>query len=412
MSNPVIPGGGSIARAALLALAAVLAACAGRGTPTPDRVVIATSWPAAERRGLQSEFQSWVQASHSRLRTRRIQLQWLILEPGADRVRLVQRSRPPDLLLGGSAASFRALEQADELAAIDPTGSVLLRVTSRGTVGADASLRPITVNSGSAATQSSQNMLIADPRDDPIFLAQALLQLKGGRWRDGYARLVKAAGSQPRIQRGRIEAAGGGLGTAVAPGPGEYVAIPRAACEQEAARGFARFLAETRRIGPDRGAGAPGSAAGADALSLLADLLGATLVDAQDELWDAQAALVRAHNPEQARQWLTEPPPWPPASVARFLERDAERGMSLTQALAAEVAPEPAARAWLVRSWLSPARTVDEQLIGELAHVANGLLAHEPRFRAWLREEWTAWSRQRYRRVARVLAVHLDPAPK
>jgi hypothetical protein len=145
---------------------------------------------------------------------------------------------------------------------------------------------------------------------------------------------------------------------------------------------------------------------------MVADLLGATLFEAQDELWEAWASLERARDRDRVREWLTEPPPWPPASVAKYLRRDGEKAMSLIQTLAAELAPEPAARAWLLRSWLSPARTVDDKLLGELAHAEEGRLGHEPRFRAWLREEWTAWARQRYRRVARLVAADPGPAPK
>jgi hypothetical protein len=84
--------------------------------------------------------------------------------------------------------------------------------------------------------------------------------------------------------------------------------------------------------------------------------------------------------------------------------------MSLVETLAAEVAPQPPARAWLLRSWLSPPRIVDDELLKELARAAQGQLGHEPRFRAWLQEEWTAWARQRYRRVARV--ADSMPAPR
>jgi hypothetical protein len=86
--------------------------------------------------------------------------------------------------------------------------------------------------------------------------------------------------------------------------------------------------------------------------------------------------------------------------------------MSLIQTLATEIAPEPAARAWLVRSWLSAPRTVDLTLLSELARAADGRLGREPRFRAWLRVEWTAWSRQRYRRVARVVASGPGPTAR
>ena len=97
---------------------------------------------------------------------------------------------------------------------------------------------------------------------------------------------------------------------------------------------------------------------------------------------------------------MTQPPPWPPASVARILERE-QNAMPLLETLAAEIAPEPDVRAWLLRSWLSPPRQVDGALLDELGGVLDGRLARSPRFRAWLRGEWTAWARKRYRRVAR-----------
>ncbi len=134
---------------------------------------------------------------------------------------------------------------------------------------------------------------------------------------------------------------------------------------------------------------------------MIADLLGSTLVDAQDELWAASSALDGLADSEKAIEWLSEPPPWPPASVAKYLGREGERAMALIETLAALVAPEPPERAWLLRSWLAPARPVDSTLLSELTEAAGGRLCREARFRAWLREEWTAWARQRYRRVAR-----------
>ena len=74
--------------------------------------------------------------------------------------------------------------------------------------------------------------------------------------------------------------------------------------------------------------------------------------------------------------------------------------MSLIETLAGELSPRPAVRGWLIRSWLSPPRLVDETLLAEMAQAADGQLIHEPRFRSWLRAEWTASARQRYRRVA------------
>jgi hypothetical protein len=132
---------------------------------------------------------------------------------------------------------------------------------------------------------------------------------------------------------------------------------------------------------------------------LLADLLGATLVDAQDELWGAGEALARAGQPAQLEQFLAEPPPWPPASVEELVRKGSE---DLLETLAGQIAPDPDVRAWLRRSWLRPNRLVDGRLLEEMADAVDGRLVQEPRFRAWLRAEWTAWARQRYRRVARV----------
>ena len=57
--------------------------------------------------------------------------------------------------------------------------------------------------------------------------------------------------------------------------------------------------------------------------------VGPTLVDAQDELWAAWGRLEAAGRPERAERWMTEPPPWPPASIARMLQRGEEGGTLL-----------------------------------------------------------------------------------
>ena len=92
--------------------------------------------------------------------------------------------------------------------------------------------------------------------------------------------------------------------------------------------------------------------------SLVADLLGATLVDAQDELWTAWEVLEHRIS-EPAHKWLSEPPPWPPASIEKYLKGEGEHAMALIETLAGELSPRPAVRGWLIRSWLSPPRVVD-----------------------------------------------------
>ncbi len=240
-------------------------------------------------------------------------------------------------------------------------------------------------------------------------------QLDADDWRKGYARLVQTAATSRRFQRaeptlvsstvlgGRPDRDPGASHPAATAPSFAGAAILRAAPNQELAQGFLRFLIETEGALP---AASPNeSNAQEDTSALIADLLGATLVDAQDELWTAWRALENLDDREQVIAWLTEPPPWPPASVGKYLGMEEERAMSLVETLATEVAPEAPARAWLLRSWLAPGRAVDLPLLSELTQAADGRLYREPRFRAWLRDEWTAWARQRYRRVARKAAA-------
>ncbi len=170
---------------------------------------------------------------------------------------------------------------------------------------------------------------------------------------------------------------------------------------KQLAQRFLEFLVETKGARAAANETARSTGVPEEFSSLIADLLGSTLVDAQDELWTAMRAIEAVPDHEKATEWLLEPPPWPPASVAKYLRREGEHAMALIETLAAELAPEPPARAWLLRSWLAPSRFVDGTLLSELGQAAEGRLCREPRFRAWLREEWTASARQRYRRVAR-----------
>ncbi len=117
---------------------------------------------------------------------------------------------------------------------------------------------------------------------------------------------------------------------------------------------------------------------------LLADLLGATLVDAQDELRVAWTRLETSGHPARAERWMVEPPPWPPASVALLTARGPE-GLALLETLLAQVAPDIESRDWLRRSWLDRSRHVEGKLLDDLAGAAGGRLAGSPTFRAWLR---------------------------
>jgi hypothetical protein len=188
----------------------------------------------------------------------------------------------------------------------------------------------------------------------------------------------------------------------------EGAAIRRGSRRKESARAFLRFLEERRgATGGSTDKAKPPLSPGAE--SLATDLLGATLVDAQDELRRAVEEVDRAGSPAAVVSLLTPLPPWPPASIEKLLRKGGEEGATLIETLTAQLAPEPGARLWLSRSWLRARKPIDADLLSELAEVEQGGLAREPRFRAWLRAEWTQWARQRYRWVAGLAALGGTP---
>lgn len=269
-------------------------------------------------------------------------IRWILLAPGESPSVLLERRQPPDMIL------CDLVEQ-----------------------------------------ESGKTSVFNDPRHDSRSLVQAEQRLRRGDWAAGYAQLVRAADTpSPPARR---------LGSAFAPGSvfeGVSV-VPSSMRGLQVAQEF-RNPIDARSV--------EASPLGTEADSLLADLLGSTLIDSRDELRAAWSALESADHPARLEMWMTQPPPWPPASVAKLLA-GGSNGMAMLETLAGQVAPEPATRAWLIRSWLAPGRTVDGRLFNEIADAVDGRLVREPRFRAWLRSEWTAWARQRYRRVARQAAV-------
>ena len=398
---------------ALIATAWVPGGCAPRPS---DRLVVATSWPIADRLRLESAFARWAGVSGTS-GPRTLRLEWLVLSEGDDLVQLARRRNPPDVLLGGPATSFDHLARMNQFTPLPLAGSPLWTVARRSWIRLDG---PKPRSSGALdSTGRAAVPLIAidDPRAAPISLAWAKELLSGVHFREGYGRLVEVAGHWRRIgrqagsasaavDRGEADLAPRALteeprdGTSRGSSWIEGAAIPRESSHPDQARQFVQFLAETERT--DRSL--PRFAKTAESEGLLADLLGATLVDAQDELWSAWSTLEREGNPQNALRWMTEPPPWPPASVAKMMIGSGERGMSMVETLAGQLATEPPIRAWLVRSWLSPQRLIDDAMLEELAMAVDGQVCREPRFRDWLRAEWTAWARQRYRRVARLAA--------
>jgi hypothetical protein len=398
----------------ILGLVGLVAVLAGCEPLAGDRLVIATSWSAADRERIESEFTAWLKNQPKAPARGPIQIDWLILAPGDDLERLAARRVPPDVVLGGPVRSFERLAVANRLSRLPIDGSPAWAV-ARQTM-----IRVVPASSPAVETASSRDgggIAFDDPRNDPISLAWAETQLTGGSFREGYARLVHAAGDRRRIGRQAGSAAAAirrsetDRAVEVVRGdvpPSETNSIPwiegvailAGGPHRDRATKFLTFLAETGRVRSASPPKSPGTFGGRE---LLADLLGATLVDAQDELWSAWSALEQAGSPPSQLHRMTEPPPWPPASIAKILGRPGEQAMTMVETLAGQLATDPAVRAWLITSWLSPPRPIDFRVLDDLTSAVGGRLSREPRFREWLRAEWTAWARQRYRRVLRAV---------
>ncbi len=365
----------------------------GRGG---DGLIIASAWPKSERSAIEADFRRWAEANPGATRGS-IHIHWIPLARGDDLARIAQHRAGIDVVLGGPASAYAQMARAGVLAAIEPTERLPWRVVRRSPIGL-----------ATAASSRGRGSTFDDPRHDPLALAWAKGELGSGGWAEGYARLVQDAGNPRRIgrlagsalaalERGEaISTPAIGSGKEARAGWVEGVAILRRGTHRDRAETFLNFLASRGQAAPppDEVRENP------EADTLLADLLGATLVDAQDELWDAWDALDRAGRPARAERWMTEAPPWPPASVEIILRMDP--ASALPETLASQLAPDADVRAWLLQSWLRPTRLIDGAWLELLAEGAGGRLVREPRFRAWLRAEWRAWARQRYRRVARL----------
>lgn len=381
------------------------------------RLTIVSPWSADEREQVEKDFNR----HRSSAGREPVRLEWIAVAPGdaLDRV-VAQRGSggssgsSVDVALGGPASSYVQLARSGTLVPVDSQENRQWSVARRSPIGfaANSRLAP-------RAGENGRSLAFDDPRNDPVALAWGKAKLSADGWGEGYAQLVRHASDARRIGRqpgsalaaveqgaapcavadeAHAAASNAGLTFASEGGAGELVegvAVVAGSARHTLAQEFLGFVRE--RGGADSQPLKESENSAAD--GLLADLLGATLVDAQEELWNAGAAVARAGRPEPLERSLTEPPPWPPASVDELVRKGRE---DLLETLAGQIAPDPDVRAWLRRSWLMPSRLVDGALLDEMAEAVDGRLIREPRFRAWLRAEWTAWARQRYRRVARV----------
>jgi hypothetical protein len=339
---------GSFAQTGLLAFFFVaLGGFSGCARDDSSTLVVATTWNSADRASMEEQF---------RKTSPQIKIRWILLAEGEDASRIAARRLGPDILLGGPMMMFGRLENDGLLD--NGADSPPWRFSGHGEVVGGS-----------------------DPRRDPWSLSRAR-DLLAEDWESGYAWLVRegAAPSGPTSRRMRRD--------------DDCVGILRRARHLGTARAFLKDFPGTS-MPPLQDQ----TASNVD--TLLAILLRAVLVDADEERVAAWSALEKAGHPEKAEHWMTRPPPWPPSSVASLLSRESN-AMELVDTLAAQIAPDARIRSWLVRSWLAPERRVDLALMAELSSAADNTLAQEPRFRSWLRSEWGAWARQRYRRVARL----------
>lgn len=339
---------------ALLAL--TLAGCGSSGD---SPLVVATTWPSTER----TQIEVAVRESSGDRRP----IIWVVLGPGESLESVVDRRGGVDVLLGGPALAYDRLLRGGRIARPNSLGPVLWRA-----------IRPPNAEPWPASHPPG------DPRVDPDSLALAKSRLLAEGWPKGYEGLVRAA-AQGGLVMGSVPLA-----------RSECVALVRGTPKLSRGLEFVQTL-EARGFVESPPSSPIGEVRTDD---LLADLLGSALVDALDELREAAAALDRFGHPARAEAAMGERPPWPPASVTKLLADPS--GEVMIETLLEQVAPDLESRAWLVESWSKPKRQIDGALLAEVAGGADGRLALEPRFRAWLRGEWTAWTRQLYRRVARL----------
>lgn len=366
-------------------LTVAMSGCGAPSRDEPRAIRVATDWSKTEREAIARDFES----SGS-------PIVWTRWEDQAE---------PVDVYLGGAISIYARLAAKGRLEPFDGKDARYWTTARRSVVGI----------SGNAPSRTA----LADPRVDPLTLAWALGRLEDDGWPVAYAKLLDVYGraqqvgwregsARAAVARGEAEATIDQVESDAACGEDSVVieegaAVGRGARRMETARAFLRFLDERRdAAGGSTEKVKPPISPEAEALA--ADLLGSTLVDAQDELRTAVDEVDKAGSPPGAVSLLTPLPPWPPASVEKLLRKGGEEGATLLETLTAQLAPEPGARLWLSQSWLRPRRAIDADLLSELANVEHGVLAREPRFRAWLRAEWTQWARQRYRWVARLAA--------
>ena len=157
-----------------------------------DWLVIATSWPRAERQrdGIPVRGVGRGRASGGTANGPAE-----LADPSArkdDPARLSSRRNPPDVLLGGPATSFDRLAQKDRLAPLPLNDSPPWLVLRRGRIRLTGP-SPNPKEEREETASDARTITFDDPRDDPISRTWAKGLVGRGQFREGYARLVRAA---------------------------------------------------------------------------------------------------------------------------------------------------------------------------------------------------------------------------
>lgn len=316
-------------------------------------------------------------------------------------IRRLSNDHRVDLLLGGSPRLFESLASADLLRPPEDPGArswQQVAITPVGVLAASGT-REAPESWGRLQGTPARPLVLDDPRTDRATRCWVEARLGAATWSDGYAEIARVAATAvsagwPAVDDGTA----GRIGMVGRDAPTPLIhfieggAVPRSSRRaEEAIRLLATLAAESTEI----------EALVMDPLvsELTAELVGATLIDAHDDLRSSWRRLEAAGRIEATAARLLQPPPWPPTSVL-LLNEDPARADDL-DALATELAPSLEARAWLRTSWDVARRPIDGAFLAELASVDGGGLARSAGFRAWLRGEWAAWAGQWYRWVGR-----------
>jgi hypothetical protein len=357
----------------LPAVLLILSGCSDDRSP----VVIATPWDRATCR----QFTALLAESPGDPMP---SIRWVRLDSWDDPARLLDAGRTVHLLLGWPTATLADLDQRN---LFDEAEDAPFRCL--GLEGSEA--LPVL-----DADRRFSAILPGDPRIDPVARDQVARQLARAEGRDAELSLLE-------------------LGASFIPGSADSPP------DDPEARGFS--------VASIAASSHPGAQALLDRLrrgllteplpiqtplpvrTLVAELIGATIIDAGPELNRALQAIEQSPNPPLGRAVLAEPPPWPPDSIQRLTTNDPS-SQSMLKTLAEALADDPESRAWLLESWRTPPRPVDRALLDALATANDGRLLQSSRVLPWLRAEWTAWARPRFNQLARELAAEAEEAAR